>query len=158
MLKLLIIFPLLVLLSLTANAQVCPDAIFGVAPGGFKKVGGATIGEVDGKSYGIEHLCNGKFHKLLLQVDISPSGGTPQWQTLDVLLIPVGSDKFELVFGESFYPKLNGKLDLELVSLAKVTEDEFWISTKAWRAHRRKGKFLRLVKVQIKCDNPGYGV
>jgi len=158
MLKLLTLTAIILALSCNANAQVCPDSIFGVNSDGFKKLGGATIGEVDGKRYAIEHLCNGRFHKLLLQVDEWPTEGSPRWKTIDVLQIPVGPRDFELVYGESSYLKLNGVLDPELVSLAIVTAADYWYSSKAWRADRRKGKFQILRKIKIQCENPGYGV
>jgi len=158
MLNLLLRISLILALPLSAHAQVCPGAIGGVSSDGFMNVGGATIGKINGKMYAIDHLCNGKSHKLLLQVEISRSNGVPQWKTLDVLLIPVGSESLEIISGESSYCRMNGKLDPELVCLAAVTEEEFWNSTKSWRANRSTGKFQLLRKGKITCENPGYGV
>jgi len=159
MLNTLLRVSLLLALPLSATAQVCPDAVYDSNTVGFKDVGGATIGKVDGRTYGIQHLCNGTVHKLLLQVNVaSPTADHPQWQTLDTLVIPVGSKRFEIIFGEDSYSRLNGDLDPELVSLARVTDKEFWNSVKVWRANRTTGKFQLLKKVRTTCENPGYGV
>ncbi len=158
MLNRLLKFPLLLALPTAVSAQICTNPIYEGSSNGYSNVGGATIGQIDGKMYAIDHLCNGKFHKFLLQVEISRLNGIPKWKTLDVLFIPVGSDNFEIVFGESSYCKLNGELDPELVCLAVVTQEDFWTSTKTWRANRSKGKFQALRKGKVTCGNPGYGV
>ena len=90
------------LLHINVTAQVCPTEVVTINKDGFKVVGGATIGEVDGKRYGIEHLCNGKTHKLILQVDTWPHEGSPRWKTLDVLVLPVGSGNLEFVPNYNF--------------------------------------------------------
>ena len=150
---------LLALLLAVSPPQVCKSLYADSTPDskGYLQMGGALIGIYNGRTYAIDHLCNGATHKLLLQVSTgTDAAGNPRWRTLDQVLIRSRGDKFFFAFGERAC-RQGSAYDPELVAIVADADDEFLPALSVWRANRAKGRFETVRKRGITCFNEGFG-
>ena len=150
---------MLALLLAVSPSQICKSVYADSTPDsdGYLQMGGALIGVHNGRTYAIDHLCNGATHKLILQVSTGDDdAGNPRWRTLDQVLIPTRGDEFFFAFGEKVCRR-GTSYDPEIVVIAADADREFLPALEVWRANRATGRFESVPKQNISCLNEGFG-
>jgi len=125
-------------------------------PDGVASSGGGYLIEGGGTDYGIEWVHTPAGTQLWFARLIShDASGAAVWRLVDTLSPPAHDSTRRLIGGQCTW---HGELDQEILALV-ADEDAESLHTvfSAWRADRRKGRFIVLQPTGIVCVNEGYG-
>jgi hypothetical protein len=153
-----IILHILITASL-AVVQECPIKDIPKTANGKYDMGGALIGEFNGRKYSIHRVCDRRIHKLLLKrLTGHLYDGQPIWETRAEMRIPVGKKKYTFAYGLNSC-RQRGQFNSELIGLIDWTQNkEYPQAIKAWLVDLEREQFREIKATDVECENVSYGI
>jgi hypothetical protein len=121
--------------------------------------GATVIGEHNGKSYSIHHICTLKTHTLILMRLVGyDSVGQAIWEKRAELAIPIGNKKYRIAYGADRC-RQDGRFNSKIIGLINIEDGKrFLPATKVWIIDIEQEKIKEVSLAIVECENFSFGI